>query len=262
MRLYMKATLPIASLFIGLFTVNKLHPIPQIRTASAATITISTKAGPSGDYLVDGQGKSLYVFDKDPPNGSACTGDCALLWPPMTAAAGDTIGVNGNAQSNRVGTPYVRPDGTQQVIYADHPLYYYQGDTQSGDTKGNGLNSFGGRWCLVSPSGSSMCGSAGSTPSSTPTAGASTTPVVVVAPGTGTNTGTNTTPPTQPGTGNGNGTGNGTGTGTGNGNGNGNGTGTGTGNGGGGTTPECGTCTCTLPGQVNCLNSCGQSFGC
>jgi len=243
MRLYMKTMLPVASLVIGLFTVNKLHPIPQIRTASAATITIGTKAGSGGDYLVDGQGKSLYVFDKDPPQGSTCNDDCSRLWPPLTAAVGDAVGVSGNAQSNRLGTPYVRLDGSRQVVYADRTLYYYQGDTQPGDTKGNNLNSFGGRWCLMSPSGFPMCKSGGSTPSSTPAAGSTTTPVVIVTPGTGPNTGPTTTPPTQPGNGSGNG----------NGNSNGN---------GGGTPPACMPCTCTLPGQVNCLDTCGNSFPC
>lgn len=233
MRLFMKTVLPVASLVLGLVTVNKLHPIPQIQTASAANLTIGTQAGPGGDHLVDGQGKSLYVFDKDPPLGSVCTDDCSRLWPPLTGAAGDTVGVSGSAQSNLLGTPYVRLDGSRQIVYANHALYYYQGDTQPGDTKGNNLNSFGGQWCLVSPSGSPLCPSSGSTP----TAGSTSTPVVIITPGAGPTTGPTTTPPTQPGTGDGNGNG--------------------TGN-----PPACTPCTCTQPGQVNCLDTCGNSFAC
>jgi predicted lipoprotein with Yx(FWY)xxD motif len=43
--------------------------------------------------------------------------------------------------------------GTKQVVYNGHPLYYYAGDTKAGDTNGEGLNSFGAGWDVVSPAG-------------------------------------------------------------------------------------------------------------
>jgi predicted lipoprotein with Yx(FWY)xxD motif len=236
----MKEILPLASLVFGLVTVDKLHPIPQIRTALAASITISTTAGSGGEHLVDGQGKSLYVFDKDPPQGSSCTDDCARLWPPLAASESDTVGTNASAQANRLGTPYVRLDGSRQVIYADRALYRYEGDANPGDTKGNNLSSFGGRWCLVSPSGLPLCQSGGSIASGTPTSGptSTSTPSATSAPvatptanptpnPTPTPTSTPLPTPTQTSP-----------------------------------PPACTPCTCTQLGQVNCLDSCGNSFGC
>jgi predicted lipoprotein with Yx(FWY)xxD motif len=49
-----------------------------------------------------------------------------------------------------------RSDGTTQVTYNGHPLYYYHGDTKSGDTKGEGLTAFGSGWYIVSPSGNKI----------------------------------------------------------------------------------------------------------
>jgi len=46
-----------------------------------------------------------------------------------------------------------RADGKRQVTYAKHPLYYFAGDRRPGDTNGQGLNQFGAKWYVVSPSG-------------------------------------------------------------------------------------------------------------
>jgi predicted lipoprotein with Yx(FWY)xxD motif len=43
-----------------------------------------------------------------------------------------------------------------QVTYNGHPLYYYYGDTKSGDTKGEGLTAFGAGWYVVSPAGTKV----------------------------------------------------------------------------------------------------------
>ena len=60
-----------------------------------------------------------------------------------------------------------RGGGSRQVTYAGHPLYYFAGDTSSGDTKGQGSTGFGARWWIVSPAGKPITGSpgAGSQPS-------------------------------------------------------------------------------------------------
>ena len=49
-----------------------------------------------------------------------------------------------------------RSDGTKQVTYKGHPLYYYVGDPNSGETSGQGINSFGAPWYVLSPSGSAV----------------------------------------------------------------------------------------------------------
>lgn len=46
-----------------------------------------------------------------------------------------------------------RSDGTTQVLYKGHPLYAYAGDPMAADTNGEGLNSFGAGWDVLTPAG-------------------------------------------------------------------------------------------------------------
>jgi Secreted repeat of unknown function len=49
-----------------------------------ATVTASsTKLGMA---LVDGSGRTLYLFEKDQPDQSACSGACAAAWPVDTSS--------------------------------------------------------------------------------------------------------------------------------------------------------------------------------
>jgi len=139
-------------------------------TGSAAPATVMTRTGPKGTYLVDGQGKSLYLFEADKGGTSACAGPCAAAWPPLTAANAPTAGPGVTA--GQLAT-INRSDGSKQVTYAGHPLYYFAGDRAAGDVNGQGLNNFGGLWWLVTPSGSPITGSGGAAPSPTSAPGAS-----------------------------------------------------------------------------------------
>ena len=49
-----------------------------------------------------------------------------------------------------------RADGTKQVTYKGHPLYYYIGDSAAGQTNGQGSNSFGAKWWLLTPAGAAI----------------------------------------------------------------------------------------------------------
>ena len=46
-----------------------------------------------------------------------------------------------------------RGDGTTEVTYAGHPLYYFIADNQVGQVSGQGIDAFGAPWYVVSPSG-------------------------------------------------------------------------------------------------------------
>jgi predicted lipoprotein with Yx(FWY)xxD motif len=124
-------------------------------TGSASAVTVMTKTGPKGTYLVDGQGKSLYLFVPDTNGSSTCYGPCAAAWPPLTVTATPKAGSGVNAAMLATTN---RTDGTKQVTYAGHPLYYWTGDTHPGDTTGQGLNNLGGLWWLVAPSGTAITG--------------------------------------------------------------------------------------------------------
>jgi predicted lipoprotein with Yx(FWY)xxD motif len=103
-----------------------------------------------GKILVDSQGRTLYLFQKDSGNKSACTGPCAGAWPPLRANGKPTVG--SGAKASLVGTT-ARSDGGPQVTYNGHPLYLFVKDTKAGDTNGEGKTAFGGRWFAVSPTG-------------------------------------------------------------------------------------------------------------
>jgi predicted lipoprotein with Yx(FWY)xxD motif len=80
-------------------------------------------------------------------------GACAKVWPPVLASG--TPKATGGASASDLGT-VSRGGGAKQVTYMGHPLYYYAADSGPGMTKGQGSNSFGAKWWLVSTSGSAI----------------------------------------------------------------------------------------------------------
>jgi len=113
-------------------------------------IRLATRSTPLGRIVVDGSGRTLYLFEKDKARRSACYGACAQYWPPLLTR-GKAVARPGVKQS-LIGTTR-RRDGTEQVTYAGRPLYRYVGDTGPGQTNGAGLQDFGGGWDPLSPGG-------------------------------------------------------------------------------------------------------------
>ena len=96
-------------------------------SAAAGTAMSSASAG---GHLTSANGMSLYVFDKDSAGKSNCNGDCAVEWPPMTAAANAAV-------SNPHLSVIRRADGTRQWAWMGRPLYFFDEDTSPGDMKGD-----------------------------------------------------------------------------------------------------------------------------
>lgn len=97
-----------------------------------------------GTVLTDGKGFTLYTFDKDSTDTSACAGKCAGLWPPATGTPHAAEGVE---LPGRLGH-FTRADGTVQVSYDGRPVYRFAKDTQPGQTTGDGVK---GTWHVVKP---------------------------------------------------------------------------------------------------------------
>jgi len=130
--------------------------------ASTAQATIAHTAGATkaatlrahssryGRILFDGRGRVLYLFARDRGGRSSCSGACAKAWPPfLTKGAPTTLsGVN----AKLLGTTR-RSNGTLQVTYAKHPLYYFKEDTKPGQIKCQNVSNFGGLWLVVAPGG-------------------------------------------------------------------------------------------------------------
>jgi predicted lipoprotein with Yx(FWY)xxD motif len=116
-------------------------------TGVATVTAASTKLGM---VLVDGSGRTLYLFEKDQPDQSACSGACAAAWPVDNSSGTPKAG--SGVKASLLGT-ITRSDNTTQVTYNHHPLYYYSGDSQAGQQNGQGLNAFGAAWFVVAPAG-------------------------------------------------------------------------------------------------------------
>jgi predicted lipoprotein with Yx(FWY)xxD motif len=129
-------------------------PYGSAAVASARSATAAARVGVAssklGRIVVDGKGRTLYLFEKDKNRRSACYGQCATYWPPLLTH-GKPVARAGAKQS-LLGTTR-RANGSQQVTYGGHPLYRFVLDGKPGQTKGEGLHDFGGGWDVVSPAG-------------------------------------------------------------------------------------------------------------
>jgi predicted lipoprotein with Yx(FWY)xxD motif len=103
----------------------------------------------AGKVIVDGTGRTLYLFATDKPGTSACTAACLDRWP---ALAGTTATVGAGLDQSKVGT-ISRPDGSPQVTYAGHPLYRFASDAAPGDVKGQGV---GDVWFVLGADGAAI----------------------------------------------------------------------------------------------------------
>jgi len=121
-------------------------------TASGETIKTASNSR-LGQILVDEEGKTVYLFVADKGTASTCYTDCAKFWPPVLTT-GAPIAASG-AQASLLGTTK-RTDGTTEVTYAGHPLYYFLNDKKAGDTAGQGINGFGALWWVLSPTGAAI----------------------------------------------------------------------------------------------------------
>ncbi len=128
------------------------------KPASAGTVAVASSN--LGDVLVDAQGRTVYLFGADNATKSACSGACAVNWPPLVPSGTPTV--RNGAATSLVGTA-TRSGGEQQVVYNGHPLYLFAGDQKAGDTNGQGVNAFGGSWYALTSAGDQVTATSPST---------------------------------------------------------------------------------------------------
>jgi len=127
--------------------------------SKSASATVGTRQSNFGRILVDSRGRSLYLFQKDKRGMSSCYGACTTNWPPLIASGKPRAG--SGVKASLLGRTK-RTDGRWQVTYNRHPLYTFYGDASKGQTNGEGLDFFGGKWYLVSPAGAKIQNAAAS----------------------------------------------------------------------------------------------------
>lgn len=97
-----------------------------------------------GSYLADSKGMTLYIFTKDSPGVSVCSGDCLVKWPPYAV---DKVEPGSGLSAKDFGM-IKRADGSAQATFRGAPLYYFFKDQKPGDTSGQGVNEV---WYVVNP---------------------------------------------------------------------------------------------------------------
>jgi predicted lipoprotein with Yx(FWY)xxD motif len=129
-------------------------------SGGASTVAMVSAASTGlGMILVDGSGRTLYLFEKDQSDQSACAGACVAAWPVDQSSATPKAG--SGVTASLLGT-IKRGDGSVQVTYNQHPLYYYAGDSQPGQHNGQGVEAFGAAWFVVGPAGGAVSSGSGS----------------------------------------------------------------------------------------------------
>jgi predicted lipoprotein with Yx(FWY)xxD motif len=150
-----------AALLATTATAAAVHATSQATRPSARAETISSSKAPIistkklpklGTVLVNGQGRTLYMFVPDKHTRVTCVRTCAAVWPPVKLSKGQKAVASGQAKSSLLGSD-PNPAGGRVVTYAAWPLYTYVADTSPGAAKGQALNLNGGLWYVLAPSG-------------------------------------------------------------------------------------------------------------
>jgi predicted lipoprotein with Yx(FWY)xxD motif len=133
---------------------------PTQSTAASTTaaagpgVAVATKHAKLGMILAAGpKHLTVYMFEADKGTTSSCNAACAKVWPPVTTAGKPAV--SGGAVAADLGTA-MRADGTEQVTYKGHPLYFYDDDKDSGDAYGQGSKAFGADWYVLKPDGNKV----------------------------------------------------------------------------------------------------------
>jgi predicted lipoprotein with Yx(FWY)xxD motif len=129
-------------------TMPQTTPVTPVPT-TAAPDTVRASYDPNlGQYLVNGDGYTLYYFLKDTPGAgtSACTGSCISLWPAFSPG---TIRVSPPLMASDF-SMITRADGTMQATFMGWPLYRYSADAAPGVATGNKYNNL---WYIIDPTG-------------------------------------------------------------------------------------------------------------
>jgi predicted lipoprotein with Yx(FWY)xxD motif len=108
-----------------------------------ATVTVN---GQSEMVLTNAAGRTLYDLTADTPTSTACTAQCTTIWFPLLATAAPTSATPLPHQLSML-----TDANGQQVEYGGHLLYTFSGDTAPGQAQGEGIQSFGGTWHVVTP---------------------------------------------------------------------------------------------------------------
>ena len=123
-------------------------------SAAAGGVTqLSVRGSDYGKVLFGPGGRAVYMYVPDRRSKSTCYGSCARSWHPLLTNGAPLAGPG--VEATLVGTT-TRRDGSVQVTFNGHPLYY---DNMSGESTAAGeigcqhLDINGGIWLILKPNG-------------------------------------------------------------------------------------------------------------
>lgn len=145
-------TARVLALATALCSALVLGAVAQAHGSSRAShgALVALRKTALGTILVDGRGRTLYLFERDRKGASRCNAACLTYWPPLTSTGTPRAGKG--VQRSMLGLTH-SGGRARQVTYAGHPLYLFVGDKRPGDTAGEGLKNFGAEWYAVGANG-------------------------------------------------------------------------------------------------------------
>ena len=111
--------------------------------------TITTYSSQFGPMLFDKSGQAIYLFDAETTPTPECYDECAEAWPPVLTT-GPPVAA-GRVAVDLLGT-VARKDGSTQVTYNGHPLYFYAHEGKR-QVLCHDIREYGGLWLVVRPDG-------------------------------------------------------------------------------------------------------------
>ena len=132
-----------------LAVVAALAVFGSAQAAGGAAARLGVGSTEYGKAVFGPSGKVLYVFGADHGSTSSCYGVCAQAWPPLLTSGAPLAGAG--VEAKLLGTT-TRHDGSVQVTYGGHPVYYYSAD-KVGKVMCQHANMHGGLWLIIKPNG-------------------------------------------------------------------------------------------------------------
>ena len=125
------------------------EPAPTSSAKAGNGRVIKTADSEFGTMLFDRSGQAIYLFQEEKTSKPECYGACAQAWPPVLTEG--TPQARGDTRSELLGTTR-RTDGTSQVTYKGHPLYFYAHEGKN-QVLCHNITENGGLWLVVTPKG-------------------------------------------------------------------------------------------------------------
>ncbi len=121
----------------------------EVKKEESTGTLITTGDSEFGSMLFNDKKQAIYIWEVEESSKAECYDDCATAWPPVLTDGAPRA--EGEVNSELLGTTE-RTDGTTQVTYNGHPLYYYAHEAP-GEVKCHNISTHGGLWWVIQPNG-------------------------------------------------------------------------------------------------------------